>query len=310
MLPLNRYRFSARLENPFQPPPLLASRLRGALGWALRRLCCELPASRCGDNCPSCNDSTHSAYPLIFEPGKVQLNRRGTVPPGWLFQAVKTTGPLQAGDFLIFDLILIGTLQEQLPLMIAAIERMLQYGLGQENTKHKARAQLMAVALPDEPGMPLIWQPGQGVAVHNAIVPGWGAEVPQRLLLSLASPLALQVKGQPLKPGELTAHALLNSLLRRTDELGQCWLPGWQPLDIAAFQPAVQGVHLHEENCHWVQEQRYSHRQQSKMPLAGVQGQLILSGDLAPFMSLLALGEFINTGRKPAFGLGQYRIGG
>lgn len=301
MLPLCRYRFSAQLLTPLVLPALAGSRLRGALGFALKALACDCGGER---------HQPHCRYAQIFEPQHNLALFRGAVPTGWVIQPQGQGGAFEPGQWFSFDLVLIGQLIDQLPLMIAAIERMLQYGLGQENTKHKARARLMAVTLPDEPGMPLVWQPGQEIAPHNAIVPGWGAEVPQRLLLSLASPLALQVKGQPLKPGELTAHALLNSLLRRTDELGQCWLPGWQPLDIPAFQPAVQNVHLHEENCHWVKEQRYSHRQQSKMPLAGVQGQLILSGDLAPFISLLTLGEFINTGRKPAFGLGQYRIGG
>ncbi|MCV6588562.1 MAG: CRISPR system precrRNA processing endoribonuclease RAMP protein Cas6 [Marinobacterium sp.] len=309
MLPLNRYRFSARLETPFQPPYLLPSKLRGSLGWALRRLTCELPASRCDDNCPCCYDSQRSVYPLIFEPSRLQPNRRGTVPPGWLFQAVQGTKPLPAGEYLVFDLTLIGTLLEQLPLMVAAVERMLQYGLGQQGTKKKARARLMRVTLPDEPDSPVIWQPGQPIAPHNAIVPGWGDDSPQRLLLTLTSPLALQFRGQPLRPGQLTAPVFLNSLLRRTDELGQCWCPGWQPLDIPAFQTAIHSIALQEENCHWLEERRYSHRQQKKLPLAGIQGQLILTGDLHPFMPFLVLGEYINTGRKPAFGLGQYRLG-
>ena len=53
---------------------------------------------------------------------------------------------------------------------------------------------------------------------------------------------------------------------------------------------------------------RWSNRQQRHTPLAGIVGEAVLDGPLAPFQALLHLGQWLHAGGKASFGLGQFRV--
>jgi CRISPR/Cas system endoribonuclease Cas6 (RAMP superfamily) len=63
-----------------------------------------------------------------------------------------------------------------------------------------------------------------------------------------------------------------------------------------------------ETEFSWCQWDRYSNRQQQKMTMGGVLGHLTLTGELAPFLPLLHLGQWLHVGNKTTFGMGQYGI--
>jgi hypothetical protein len=52
----------------------------------------------------------------------------------------------------------------------------------------------------------------------------------------------------------------------------------------------------------------YSFRQNKPMNIGGLQGSLILKGNIEPFLPLIAAGFLIGVGRKAAYGLGRFSM--
>ena len=67
-----------------------------------------------------------------------------------------------------------------------------------------------------------------------------------------------------------------------------------------------QNIQKLDENIHWVDWSRYSHRQDTEMMLGGVIGSVTFKGNLNEFLPILSLGEYIHIGKGTAFGLGKY----
>jgi CRISPR/Cas system endoribonuclease Cas6 (RAMP superfamily) len=78
-------------------------------------------------------------------------------------------------------------------------------------------------------------------------------------------------------------------------------LPYKEIIDQAATQ-----VKLVKSNTSWYDWERYSNRQQQRMNMGGIVGELVYEGELAPFLPLLRLGMYTHIGKNTTFGLGKY----
>lgn len=81
--------------------------------------------------------------------------------------------------------------------------------------------------------------------------------------------------------------------------------------DFQYYNQLVESIHLiksAKQSLKWQNWTRYSSRQQQKMLLGGVIGELILEGELQEFLPFLKLGEYLHIGKNTVFGLGQYRL--
>jgi len=63
-----------------------------------------------------------------------------------------------------------------------------------------------------------------------------------------------------------------------------------------------------ESQLTWVDWSRYSNRQHQKMTLGGLMGKIILTGELAPFVPMLYLGQWLHFGKNATFGMGRYQL--
>lgn len=75
----------------------------------------------------------------------------------------------------------------------------------------------------------------------------------------------------------------------------------------ASLREACGGIQ-EEKDLQWRDWTRYSSRQGQTMTLGGVIGQWRLSGDIAPFLPYLHLGQWLHVGKEAAFGLGRYQL--
>jgi len=69
-----------------------------------------------------------------------------------------------------------------------------------------------------------------------------------------------------------------------------------------------ENVKISNMALRWVDWQRYSSRQDTKMKLGGFVGEVIYVGDIKQFFPFLLLGECIHIGKNCTFGLGKYKI--
>ncbi len=310
-LPLARYRFTARVQQPLALPDYAGSLLRGQFGAALRNVACMTRQS----TCPGCPLLPTCPYTRIFEAppppkGQHTLQDFSQIPNPYVLEP-PTPGArvLDADDDLVFHLVLIGHATEQLALVTFALQRALAQGL----TRNRIPAELLQVDWVDAQGSAHpVWTARQpSLADHPATlsVPqaplladknvqntpeliaacadstcANGQKAPQ-IELHIHTPLRLQSQGKPLGVGQLSARVLLAALARRTALLMDFHAPGtpapgghesWGEAARHAIALAdaatANGTLTDTRDLHWFDWTRYSSRQQQEMTLGGVRG--------------------------------------
>ena len=317
-LPIARYRFTAQLRQSLRLPDYAGSLLRGQFGAALRHLACMTRQPSCG-GCPL---QASCPYTRIFEalppPDGHKLQAFSAIPNAYVVEPpppVTARPPAgsphpaqyEAGQELVFYMVLAGAALEQLALVIYAWQRVLAHGL----TKNRSMADLAQVEWVDSDGAPhLIWSAGQPrIAKHPAWLYLPPAPETNALQLHIHTPMRLQQQGHPIRPAHLTPRALLATLARRVAlvlefHVGQ---PQWGDL-VPGISDQVQQLHDSRE-LHWFDWVRYSSRQRQEMTLGGVLGRWVLHGSaeiLASAWPWLWLGQWLHVGKNASFGMGGY----
>ncbi len=168
-----------------------------------------------------------------------------------------------------------------------ALERMARGGLGAGRGRFRLeRVETTGPSLPPLDGLP-----------------------PGPLALRFVTPLRLKVRDRLVaQPG---FRDLVFAMLRRTLELAQLHVPGarveWA---LRPWLERAEAVRVARADLRWLDWERYSHRQRSRMKLGGVTGTLVLEGDLAPFAPLLRAAEVVHVGKGATFGLGKVELAG
>lgn len=65
-------------------------------------------------------------------------------------------------------------------------------------------------------------------------------------------------------------------------------------------------VSIRDKTLKWQENDRYSNRQNAKMKLGGIVGNILIDTDDIDFKRLLIAGELVHIGKSTAFGLGDY----
>lgn len=129
---------------------------------------------------------------------------------------------------------------------------------------------------------------------------------PLTLHLIFITPTRLKFDGN--LSSKLEFHILFRNLLRRISLLSYFHCGEELDLDFKALIEEARNINTQQENLHWMDWERYSNRQETKMKMGGFIGSVQFSGDFEKFMSFLLLGEYIHVGKGTSFGLGKYKI--
>lgn len=289
-------------------PPFLGSTLRGAFGHAFKEVVCLVR----DQDCATCMLRARCPYPYVFEtlrPAEATWMRRyETVPHPFVFlPPPQSPTRWTAGDLLHFDFRLFGQAHELLPYCVLAWERMAAEGLGFQRLPFVLQ-KVEAV----QPHLPRpLFTAGQSLDL-SGLQPFRLSDLPlpehfAGSHLALITPLRLQKEGRMLQ-AELPFKPLVASLLRRLSMLHYFHHGQQLALDFGALTAAAASVPPLQGELRWQSLQRWSNRQQQKMQLGGLQGQVTLPEAAEPFGPLLWLGQFLLAGKNTSFGLGQYRL--
>lgn len=318
---LARFRLTLEAKESLHLPAYKGSTFRGGFGHAFKRVACPL---RCRE---ACQMPKVCVYAYVFETpppeGAEMLRKYPHAPHPFVIEPpLEERRDYEAGEVLQVGLVLIGRALDYLPYFIYAFDELGRIGVG----KGRGRYQLKEVRVKNEE---LSGEKGKGDVIYSgetktlqshypilsgrdligevssSFHPKLSTRTPQ-LSLHFVTPTRLKY-GESLT-SDLEFHILIRSLLRRISSLSYFHCGKRLTLDFKGLIEQAMAVNIVERHLRWLDWERYSHRQETKMKLGGFVGQITFQGDLEEFWPILRLGELVHVGKGTAFGLGQYRI--
>lgn len=328
------YRIVFRARQPVLLPPFKGSTFRGAFVETYKRLVCTQNMAPC----EGCLLRSSCPYPLVVEPlppvPGSPWARVANPPRGYVLRPPLTPrGCYAPGELFSLGLILFGQAVRFLPFFIIALRQVGIGGLGAERSHHYGRADLVRVtriALDGE------WDEGDSASLQRPAddesvvysegdttvrppLPDAVGDVAARVAADLAdrggvrrigvrtmTPLRLKVGGELLRD-HLPFDALVRSALTRVSALSAVHGEGPLDLDFRATLTASTRLHCVSADSEWWAAERYSSRQERRVPINGLVGNFVYEGDVAPFLPILAAAQITHMGNGTTFGLGMVR---
>lgn len=296
MLPVIVLRFRFTAPPDFHQQSFPEAAWRGAFGYALKRAVC-LTRQR---TCAGCAYEYTCAYPFIFEtrPGPAScIIRSGDRTPHPFILRVPATNDNTCVEV---EIVLIGTAATHLPVVIHSVREAARRGIG------KGRHSLVLDTVVDPSGAE-IWRPGSNLAPIEARVSEptcW----PDRVTVTLVSPLRLVRQGEPITPETLDGPTLAFAAVRRVGLLAGGFGGGFE-MDFKMLKAETTKVRIVDRDLAWVDRRRFSTRQERLITYGGLTGQLTLElSEARGVTACLETCQTVHVGKGATFGYGQIAI--
>lgn len=300
-----RFRMEMVAVDRLKLPPYKGSTLRGAFGHAFKKLVCV----KRDMDCATCLICAQCVYYYVFEtPFSGGEDSRGYAfaphpfviePPG------ETRQIYEVGDALSVGLVLVGRALDSLPYFIYAFEEMGRQGLG----TGRGKVALKRVVALSAAGEQCIYEADTGMLDLDypiCVGASKGEDIGSLVHLRLQTPIRLKAGGR--FASRLDFSLLVRALLRRISDLTRFHCDAELVLDYGQWIALAEKVQTRAMNTRWYDWERYSLRQDQRMKLGGLVGDVVFTGDIEPFMPLLRLGADLHVGKGTGFGLGRYEI--
>lgn len=271
---LNWIRIDCDAGGEYKPPFFMGSMLRGVIGNALKQVVCINPAYRCD----GCFAASECLYHRFYELENVS-------PP---FRLGISLQP----KTLHFSIYLFEAVVHSLPYVLSAVKKAFEeLGVGKEQTR--LRVEKITV------GNEILYN-GTSFAPLGQVAPST-LEIDsfcQDVLLDFDMPMRIK-ENNSIARSDVQLHTLINNIHGRYRQL-------------KGLEPQKLGYRVHGEivrsTMKFVETQRYSNRQRTRMNMGGLKGVLHIKGLDKQSYVYLKIGEIIGVGKQTAFGLGSYRL--
>jgi hypothetical protein len=313
-LRIANYRFTLKARDELHLPPYKGSTLRGGFGHAFKQVVClQRQAKTCEgcllrENCPYAYifdtspppDAevlrTHSDVPLPFVIEPDTTDRRTTYPPG---------------DTLNFELILVGKAINYLPYFILVFRELGERGLGRGRGKYHLQGGEAVQPLSGD--RERIYAAADEMVCHSQLEVSFqdierrSEEIPgHTVTLRFLTPTRIKHQGSFISQPPF--HVIVRNVLRRVSSLyyfhcGEQW-----EFDYRETIERAKEIRSAELNTQWIDWERYSGRQKTRLKMGGFVGEAVYEGDLTEFRPLLLLGQLVHIGKACVFGNGRYEI--
>ena len=307
-LRVERFRFACRARDELGLPVYAGSALRGVFGHALKRTVCAVRLPEC----PPCLLYRSCVYPYVFEtppPAGAERMRKYPAAPH-PFVVTPRFAPRQviaAGAPFDFDVTLVGRAVDHVPYVVHAFRTAGPCGLGGGRGRFDVERVDQCVDHAEDRWTP-VWSGGAVQAPQRTAIPPPPPIAARRVTLRFDTPLRLRRDDRPVGPDVLAFHDLFRQLLRRISLLA--YFHGAAPLetDFAGLSRSSRDVEIRRRDLRWCDWSRYSSRQQRRVPMGGLLGQIAIDGEaLAPYWPYIWFGQWTHAGKGASMGLGRYR---
>jgi hypothetical protein len=308
-LSYQRYLFEVEAQDPLILPLYKGSTLRGAFGTAFKRVVCALRKNECTE----CLLKPRCVFAYVFEtsppggPVPLGMSKYEQVPHPFIIEPpLESQKTYRPGETLTFGLVLVGKAIDYLPYFVYTFDELGKIGLG----KGRGSYRLMRVTSDGK----LVYAaedktirsvPPQALSISEAV--DFDADQHTAVTMRILTPA--RIMHQRHLTSELPFHLLITVLLRRLLLLsffhGGGEPPAWDHRQLIG---EAQKVSIESNRLKWWDWERYSARQDVRMKMGGLVGEITYSGRLDAFLPLLDAGAVVHVGKGTSFGLGKYEI--
>ncbi|MDI1471295.1 MAG: CRISPR system precrRNA processing endoribonuclease RAMP protein Cas6 [Thermodesulfovibrio sp.] len=304
-IPYQKYTFTLEAVELLYLPYYKGSTFRGGFGNVFKKIACPLRFSECKD----CILRENCVYVYIFEtiPNEkaqiLNMNKYEKIPHPFIIEPPENTENLiPVGQTITFNLILIGRAIDYIPYFIYVFEELGKIGIGKGRGKYKLQKVQVNEQTIYKKGI-LKKIPSQVLELPVKFKPSDKKDI---LKIKIYTPV--RIKYQRKFCSELDFHILIRNLLRRLTLLSFFHCSENPDIQYKEMIFHAENVRTLSSNLSWYDWERYSTRQETRMKLGGVIGEITYEGDITPFMPYLRAGEIFHIGKGTSFGLGKYQI--
>lgn len=307
---LSRLRVTFEAKDHVLLPEYKGSALRGGFGRALRKIVCWSRSA----TCPQCLLKAKCVYAYVFETlphdDSPFLRKMTNAPHPFVIRPpLDQRRDYEPGEKLSFDFITIGKAAEHLPYFAYTFVEMGAYGLGRGRGK-LALERIESVGFDGE--LTLVYHHADQILRDNAENQTFVQLTDHKALIGpctfkFLTPVRIQEKGSYRE--SVNFGLLFRNLLRRVAVLGplHCGID-CSGIDFAGLSRAADSIQTVCSDLRWHDWERYSNRQQTRMKLGGLLGEITFEGDFSMFWPFILLGEHVHVGKNTSFGLGHYQL--
>lgn len=340
-----RYRFIIEAQEEIFLPPYKGSTFRGGFGSAFKSIACSDRRAECKD----CVLSGTCPYAYVFETappeGSQALSKFERVPHPFVLEPPLTQQQqFNPGDVLPVGVVLAGRGIDFLPYFIVAFQELGRMGIGRGRGRFRLKSvyavartgpcgsplpsalshDVRELSLPDcDYQDPLVFDGDTNKVYTRDIIVKWQDFLESSCIMlenqgSGASFAALffdtmtRLKFAGSLEDRPEFHIIIRSLLRRTSSLLYFHHGTKLGMDFSGFISKAGAIRLASYHTEWVDWERYSSRQDTRMKLGGIVGSATYEfpeTELARlFLPWLLLAEYVHVGKGATFGLGGIRL--
>jgi hypothetical protein len=269
---MNYTKITVLIKN--KPSYFIGSQLRGALGYALKKVTCINPSFECSE----CFAQNNCLYYSFYEQKNSFLKYRFDFILGL--------------DYYDFNYYLFDNEVQKLPYLISAFSIMLtQNGLGSNRVKYKD----FDIFVDDKNCM----IDNKIVLPKNYIKTFHIEKIYQNIILEFITPLRIKKDNRFIRDDNIKLQDIINSIYQR-----QMGLIGRK---YKKFPYKIEGEIVKKE-LSYKELTRKSNRQNTIMNLGGIIGKIQIKGLNKESFEVLKIGELIAVGKSTVFGLGKIKI--
>jgi len=316
---INYQKFNLTIEarEPLILPHYKGSTFRGGFGNTFKRVVCALRKKDCKD----CLLKARCVYAYVFETSPqgdtqiMNMNKYEKIPHPFIIEPpLGIEREYKPSESLSFNLILVGRALDYLAYFIYTFKELGESGIGKGRGRYELKT-VKSYELGVEIEHKQIYSSDTktispfetAVITIGNKMQEYRASDSQSLTLKFCTPARIVYQRRLVSTLEF--HILIRSLMRRLCLLYYFHCKAEAPLwDHNDLIKRAEEVIIEKNSLRWWDWERFSKRQNERMKMGGVIGEITYKGDIEPFLPILKAGEILHLGKGTSFGLGKYEI--